>query len=100
MIQNQPRRAGPFTCEIEPISDGLRLRAVSSAPGIRADIVVIEPGETGVWTSPSKTTRSGRQLVAEVEMVPPSAQPFALARSEIRMTVIGGGEAVEMLGCR
>ncbi len=100
VIGNQPRSAGSFSCEIEPISDGLRLRAVSLAPDIRAEIVVIEPGEAGVWTSPSKTKRSGQQLIAEVEMVPPTAKPFALARNAIRMTVIGEGQAVEMLGCR
>ncbi|MDJ0637401.1 MAG: protein-disulfide reductase DsbD family protein [Paracoccaceae bacterium] len=100
VIRNQPRSAGSFSCEIEPIPDGLRLRAVTTAPAIRAEIVVIEPSEAGIWTSPSKTKRSGQQLVAEVEMVSPTAKPFALARNAIRMTVIGEGQAVEMLGCR
>ncbi len=99
-IDHQPVRAGNVTCEITPISDGLKLRASTNKARIKADIVVVETGEPGVWVSPSDTSQSGRNLVAEVEMVPPNAQPFALARSDVRMTLIGQGQAIEMQGCR
>ena len=99
-LENQPKRAGAFSCEIEPIADGLRMRVITPMPNMRPEIAVVEPGETGVWTSPSVLKRSGNNLVAEVEMVPPSAAPFALARSDVRLTIIGGGRAVEMNGCR
>lgn len=99
-LENQPTRIGPFTCEITPISDGLQVRATTGEARFTADIVVIETGEPGVWVSPSDSSQNGRNLVAEVEVVPPNAQPFALARNDVRMTLIGKGQAIEMQGCR
>ncbi len=99
-MDNQPVQAGSFSCEITPIADGLVLKASTADARIRTEIVVIETGEPGVWVSPSDTSQSGRNLVAEVEIVPPNAKPFALARNDVRMTLIGGGKAIEMRGCR
>jgi DsbC/DsbD-like thiol-disulfide interchange protein len=99
-LENQPSQGGGFACEITPISDGLRLRAETDNARIRADIVVIETASPDVWVSPSDTTQNGRMLIAHVELVPPSAQPFALARSDVRMTLIGEGRAIEMKGCQ
>lgn len=99
VLANQPAEAGRFDCEIEPIADGLRLRASAPAQGIAPEAVVIEAGEPGLWVSPTVVSREGRDVVAEVEMVPPTAEPFALARNDVRMTLIGGGRAVEMVGC-
>ncbi len=99
-LENQPVRGASFTCEITPIADGLQLRASTDQARFTAEIVVVETGEPGVWVSPSDTSQSGRNLVAEVEMVPPQAQPFALARNEVRMTMIGQSQAIELQGCR
>jgi DsbC/DsbD-like thiol-disulfide interchange protein len=99
-LENQPVQGGGFACEITPISDGLRLRAETRNAGMKAEAVVIETGSPDVWVSPSDTTQTGSTLVAHVEMVPPSAQPFALARSDVRMTLIGEGRAIEMTGCQ
>ena len=100
VLDNQPRRGGNFDCEITPISDGLVLRAATADATMQTEIVVIETSTPGVWVSSSDTTQTGARLVAEVEMVPPNAQPFALARDDVRMTLIGSGEAIEMKGCR
>lgn len=99
-LDNQPERGGRFDCEITPISDGLRLRAETRNASMNAEIAVIETSTPGVWVSPSDMKQNGKTLVADVEMVPPSAQPFALARGEVRMTLIGNGRAIEMQGCR
>lgn len=99
-MQNQPVKAGAFDCEISPISDGLRLRAETQSAHIATEIAVIETATPDVWVSASEMKQNGVSLVAEVEMVPPSAQPFALARSGVRMTLIGGGQAIELEGCR
>ena len=99
-LQNQPRAAGSFRCEITPIADGLRLTAAANLPVMPGEFAVIEPGEPGVWVSAAEMRRDAGRLIARVEMVPPSAQPFALARGKVRMTVIGNGQAVEMTGCR
>ena len=99
-MADRPKRGGSMTCLISPIADGLRLVATADlAPMGANEVVVIEAREAGVWISNAVTTRNGKQISAEVEMVPPSAQPFALARSDVRMTVLSGGRAVEMIGC-
>ncbi len=98
-MNSQPSQAGTVTCDIEPIADGLRLRTTANLARMKGEAAVIEGGGTGVWVSPPVLTRSGKTLIAEVEMVPPNAKPFALARSDIRLTVIGNGRAVEFLGC-
>lgn len=100
-VADKPKRGSTMTCQISPIADGLRLVALADMPVLGADeVVVIEVREAGVWVSNAITTREGSRISAEVEMVPPSAKPFALARSDVRMTVLAGGRAVEMIGCR
>ena len=99
-LDNQPRKGGSFDCDIAPIADGLRLRAKTGEASVEAQVAIIETASPDVWVSPSDMTQRGRTLVAEVEMVPPDAQPFALSRSEVRMTLIGDGEAIELQGCR
>lgn len=99
-IADRPSRGGAMTCEISPIADGLRLVATTDLPRMEGtEVVVIETNDAGVWVSNAVTKREGGRLSAEVEMVPPSAQPFALARSNVRMTVLAGGRAVETIGC-
>ena len=100
MMKDRPEPGGQMTCDIAPIADGLRLVATTSLPTMGADeVVVIETSEAGVWVSNAVTTRNGQKISAAVEMVPPSAKPFALARSDVRMTVLSNGRAVEILGC-
>jgi DsbC/DsbD-like thiol-disulfide interchange protein len=96
----QPVRSGSFSCEIEPIADGLRLSAITPQPQMSVLAAVIETRNRDIWISPSTLSRAAGNLVATVEMVPPSAQPFSLARDEVRLTVIGKDAAVEMQGCR
>ncbi|MEO1024555.1 MAG: protein-disulfide reductase DsbD domain-containing protein [Pseudomonadota bacterium] len=98
-LASQPRAGGRFACVIEPISDGLRLEARATVKPMPGETVIVESGDAGTWVSPPVLSRDGQRLTASVEMVPPSAQPFALARSDVRMTVIGQGGAVEFVGC-
>lgn len=99
-MADRPELGGAMTCAISPIADGLRLVATTDLPAMgENEVVVIEASEAGVWVSNAITTRTGRQVTAEVEMVPPSAKPFALARSNVRMTVLAGGRAMEIIGC-
>ena len=98
-MKSQPERRGAMTCEIEPIADGLRLRTITNASGLPNQAAVIEGGGRGVWVSQPVLRREGNHLIAEVEMVPPNAKPFALARSNVRLTMLGNGRAVEFLGC-
>lgn len=98
-LASRPIEGGRFACVIEPISDGLRVEAQATVKVMAGETVIVEGGETGTWVSPPVLSREGERLTASVEMVPPSAQPFALARSDVRMTVIGQGGAVEFVGC-
>lgn len=100
LLKDRPSRVGKMTCEMTPIADGLRVVAVADVPLMRSDeIAVIETRNSAVWVSPPVLKRKGNRLQAVVEMVPPNAKPFALARSDVRLTVIAGGRAVEILGC-
>ena len=100
LLQDQPRMMGAMRCSIEPIADGIRLITESRVGSIGAqEFAVVETGMQGVWVSEAILTRRGDTLRAEVEMVPPTARPFALARSDVRMTVLADGKAVELKGC-
>lgn len=94
-------RAGRVACDIVPISDGLRLTAKVELPALgRIEAAVIELPDREIWISEATTRREGNYLVAEAEIVPPDARPFALARQDVRLTVFGGGHAVDLQGCR
>lgn len=99
-LADRPSVGGTLRCEISPIADGLRVNVETDMQPLNGqEVAVIEAGETGLWISEADVARSGLTLRAEVEMVPPTAKPFALARSDVRLTVLGGGQAVESLGC-
>jgi DsbC/DsbD-like thiol-disulfide interchange protein len=87
-------------CAVEPIRDGLRLTAAIRLPSQGAgEVVAVETGSPGVWVSQSEGRRDGGTLTASVDLVPPEARPFALDRSQIRLTVLGPGRAVDIRGC-
>lgn len=99
-LSDRPAEGDAMSCEIEPISDGLKVRlSTEMTPMADDEVAVVEASEAGLWISEAKVTREGQTLFAEVEMVPPDAQPFALVRSALRLTVLAGGRAVEILGC-
>ena len=99
-LADRPRAGGALRCDIAPISDGLRVGIETDlAPGDGEEVAVVEAGEAGLWISEADVTRQGATLRAEVEMVPPDARPFAISRSEVRLTVLSGGQAVESEGC-
>ncbi|MCX7888878.1 MAG: protein-disulfide reductase DsbD family protein [Rhodobacteraceae bacterium] len=100
-LADQPERLdAPVRCAVEPLRDGLRLTATASLPSPGADeFAVIEVADGGVWVSPADSRRTGPTLVSVADLVPADARPFALDRSQVRITVFGGGRAVEIEGC-
>lgn len=99
-LADRPKTRRGMRCEIEPIVDGLRVGvSADMAPMRGEEVAVVEAGEYGLWISEASVTREGGTLSAVVEMVPPNAKPFALARSDVRLTVLSDGEAVELTGC-
>jgi len=104
-LGNQPSTAKSakvrsVTCEIEPISDGLRVTAKIQVPRQgNEEAAVFELADQAVWVSQADVTRTGSVLSAASDLVPPTAAPFFLNRSDIRITVIGTNGAVDIRGC-
>jgi DsbC/DsbD-like thiol-disulfide interchange protein len=92
--------AGTATCAIEPISDGLRVTVSAAMPSTgRDETVVVEHRDPQIWVSEAVTRREGGTIRGTVDVVPADSGPFALNRSDLRITVIGTRMAVELDGC-
>ena len=92
--------AGHATCAVEPISDGLRVTMTANVPPVGNDeTVVMEHDDPMIWVSEAVTRRQGNTVTATADVVPPDAGPFALDRSDLRITVIGTRMAVELDSC-
>ncbi|EEE37276.1 hypothetical protein RKLH11_1112 [Rhodobacteraceae bacterium KLH11] len=88
------------TCHLKPTADGMQIEAHITMPSAGGDeVAVIEPGNPTLWASQSDTDRRGDTLVARSEVISASGGPFALDRSEVRITVLGANHAVDILGC-
>jgi DsbC/DsbD-like thiol-disulfide interchange protein len=92
--------AGHATCAVEPISDGLRVTVSVELPDTGNDeTLVLEHRHPDIWVSESVTRRDGGTITGAADVVPPDHGPFALNRSDLRITVIGSRMAVELDGC-
>lgn len=104
-LASQPRSAadmsiGVVKCDLAPISDGMNITAAINMRPLGADeVAVFELPNAEIWVSPSSNRREGGVLTASADLVPPNAQPFALSRSDVRITVLAGGQAVAIEGC-
>lgn len=91
---------GTVTCTIDPISDGLRVTTTMDIAATGAsEVVVIEAGHPDIWVSEADISRTGDVLRATVDMVNSQGTAFALDRSAVRITELGGGQAVDIQGC-
>lgn len=89
-----------ITCTVEPLRDGLRLTADIGIAAMGPDeTVVVELSDPTIWVSGADVSRDGASLRAIVDMVPATAQPFALDRSGVRITILAGGRAADLRGC-
>lgn len=88
------------TCDVAPIADGMRITATMALPtqGAR-ETVVFEAEQSDIWVAAATSARNSDTLTAVTDMVAPTGAPFALARSDIRITVIGKNKSVEISGC-
>ncbi|CUH49427.1 protein-disulfide reductase DsbD domain-containing protein [Ruegeria atlantica] len=93
-------RVAQTTCHLSPTSDGMKIEARVTMPSAGGrEVAVIEPGNPALWASQTETTRTGNTLIATSEVINASGGPFALDRSEIRITVLGANHAVDIRGC-
>ena len=88
------------SCHLTPTSDGMQIEARVTMPSAGGrEVTVIEPGNPALWASQADTQRTGDTLIATSEVISASGGPFALDRSEIRITVLGANHAVDIQGC-
>ena len=88
------------TCSVEPIADGIRVTATIAMPPLGGEeAAVVELADPAIWISEAESSREGGVLRATAEMVPPNGRPFAVDRSEIRITVLSDGKGVDIRGC-
>ena len=91
---------GAVACDVRPIADGLAVTARVELPRLGpGEVAVMELPDRTVWISEAETTRVGDTIEAVVDMVPQTGAPFALDRSQVRITVIAAGRAVDIRGC-
>ncbi len=92
---------GTVTCQLTPIADGLRVEArIPLGRQGAAETVVFELPDSGVWISEAETSRAGGTLTATADIIPADAGPFAMDRSNLRITVLAQNSAVDIRGCR
>lgn len=88
------------SCRLTPTADGLQIEARVRMPSAGGrEIAIIEPGNPTLWASQPDTERQGDTLIARSEVINAAGTPFALDRSEIRITVLGSNHAVDIQGC-
>ena len=60
---------------------------------------VVEPAARSFWVSEAMVEREGNILIAEADLVPADAKPFALDPAELRRAVLAEGRGVDIQGC-
>lgn len=94
--------AADIACTALPIKDGMQVTAAVTMPPMAqgaAEAVVVEHRDAKVWASAAQVLRDGDRLTAVVDLVPPSAKPFDLKGDDLRLTILTGGRAAEIIGC-
>lgn len=88
-------------CSLKPNRYGLEIRADLTMPSLgQREVVVIEPGQSNIWMSETDVSRRGNQLTAIGDLAATNGGVFVIDRSEIRITVLGPNQAVEIKGCQ
>lgn len=87
-------------CELLGTKTGINLAATLTMPASAGEeIGIVEIFDRDIWIGETAITRRGQALTLTADMEHVSGKPFALDRSQLRFTVLGKDEAVEVLGC-
>lgn len=94
-------RVGKVTCDVSPTRDGMQLRAEIRMPSAGApEFAIVETSDPRLWVAEAETRRTGGALVAQTTISHVEGKPFALNRSDLRITVLGRDHAVDIRGCK
>lgn len=90
------------TCRFEPGAEGALLlhTAITMPTAGGTEYVVVEAGNPHIWVAEPDSHRNGNELYASTRLMHVEGNSFALDRSQLRFTVIGGSHAVDIRGCR
>jgi DsbC/DsbD-like thiol-disulfide interchange protein len=92
--------AGPVACSLSPSSDGVTLTATVALPSQGGtEHVVAELPDPSIWVGPATVRRDAGLLTASVDIAPPRGAALSLDRSQVVLTVLARGTAVELRGC-
>lgn len=96
----QEARIGRATCAMAPAKDGMSITTRVPMPkGFRPHATVVETGNPALWVSDGTTRRDGNILVSTSHVMHSESAPFMIDRSSLRITILGDGAAVDILGC-
>ena len=91
---------GRVACRITPTEDGIEVRAeIDLPPSLGAEMIVIEADNPRLWVAQGETRRSGGRLRVDTQIYHVDGRAFALDRSGLLITILGGAQAVEIKGC-
>ncbi len=87
-------------CRVSPAEGGMTLTAAIAMPaGTGREETVIETADPQVWVAQPKTGWQDGRLVAQTRLMHVDGGVFALDRSGVRITVLGGRMPVDIRGC-
>lgn len=87
-------------CTVSPVEGALEVTAYIDIPRIgNREIAVFEMPRADLWVSETDNHREGSRLTARAEVSGPGGAPASFDRSEMRITVLAGGRAVEIDSC-
>lgn len=93
---------GRVACTLSPLDGGgLRLVAeVDMEPMGGEELIVVEAKNPELWVAQSDTDRQGDRLRAVTQVHHVEGGGVMIDRSDLRLTVLSTGDAVEIEGCR
>lgn len=87
-------------CFTGPVQYGLGLRAEITMPQLPGqEHVAFEASDPEIWFAEARTWWEGGRLIAETEMAHATERAITVDGSDLRLTVIGSGQAVDIRGC-
>lgn len=88
------------SCRMAPAKKGVGLEVSIDMPrGTGREETVIESNDPALWVADPETGWQGNRLVARTQVRHASGGVFALDRSALRITVLGGQMPLEIKGC-